>query len=77
MSFIFFEIIFLIFKIKRKSIENIYFKVEYNRFDDDEFSESSDSVGFSPTDTRQPFTSWLANNINKVSIFTIMRIGRQ
>jgi len=40
-------------------------KVEYNRFDDDEFSESSDSVGFSPTDTRQPFVSWLANNINK------------
>ena len=25
-------------------------------------------AGFSPTDIRQPFTTWLANNINKVSV---------
>lgn len=40
-----------------------------NKYEDDEFYEVSETPGFSPTDTRQPFTDWLERNINKVGKF--------
>ena len=46
--------------------------IQANRYDDDEYNADDDeevglaTPGYSPTDIRQPFTSWLAANISKV-----------
>jgi len=55
-------------KIEDKTSTTSSHKV--NRYDDDEFNadeegEQEASPGYSPTDIRQPFTSWLAANITK------------
>eukprot|EP00088_Acartia_fossae_P032616 TRINITY_DN3337_c0_g1_i1.p1 TRINITY_DN3337_c0_g1~~TRINITY_DN3337_c0_g1_i1.p1 ORF type:complete len:512 (-),score=88.29 TRINITY_DN3337_c0_g1_i1:290-1825(-) len=39
--------------------------VMHDVYGDEEFYTREYGAGFSPTDIRQPFTAWLANNINK------------